>query len=153
VTQTVVSVSVSRWVHRLSEVDPEARTGTCASCGPVDLYGTSLPGGRTKWRCAEAVRSRPRRPAGPAYRRHKGGTCEQCGFVPEHACQLDVHHLDGDSRNHDPANLQTLCANCHRLVSYDARMTEEGRRRMSEGGRKRWRAPVAALGGAPCFEN
>ena len=25
------------WVHRLTDVDVEAKTGTCASCGPVSL--------------------------------------------------------------------------------------------------------------------
>jgi 5-methylcytosine-specific restriction endonuclease McrA len=32
-----------------------------------------------------------------------------------HSCQLDVDHIDGDHDNNDPENLQTLCANCHRL--------------------------------------
>jgi 5-methylcytosine-specific restriction endonuclease McrA len=38
-----------------------------------------------------------------------------CGFVPVHSCQLDVDHIDGNRNNNDLANLQTLCANCHRL--------------------------------------
>jgi 5-methylcytosine-specific restriction endonuclease McrA len=29
--------------------------------------------------------------------------------------QLDVDHIDGNHANDDPSNLQTLCANCHRL--------------------------------------
>lgn len=41
--------------------------------------------------------------------------CEQCGFVAAHPCQLDVDHIDGNAANNDPSNLQTLCANCHRL--------------------------------------
>lgn len=39
----------------------------------------------------------------------------RCGFIPEHPVQLDVDHIDGNGRNDDPENLQTLCANCHRL--------------------------------------
>jgi 5-methylcytosine-specific restriction endonuclease McrA len=35
--------------------------------------------------------------------------------VPEHVCQLDVHHRDGDHANNNEQNLMTLCANCHRL--------------------------------------
>ena len=27
--------------------------------------------------------------------------------------QLQVDHIDGNPENNDPANLQTLCANCH----------------------------------------
>lgn len=49
------------------------------------------------------------------YIQHKGSLCEVCGFVPQHLCQLDVDHIDGDHDNNDPTNLQTLCANCHRL--------------------------------------
>jgi 5-methylcytosine-specific restriction endonuclease McrA len=49
------------------------------------------------------------------YKAHKKDHCEKCGFVAEHSCQLDVDHIDGDKANSDPANLQTLCANCHRL--------------------------------------
>src|ERR1017187_18222 len=52
------------------------------------------------------------------YRVHKQGTCVSCNFVAIHACQLDVDHIDGNHSNNDPANLQTLCANCHRLKSF-----------------------------------
>lgn len=41
--------------------------------------------------------------------------CESCGFRPLHRVQLDVDHIDGNKKNYDPSNLQTLCANCHRL--------------------------------------
>lgn len=53
-----------------------------------------------------------------AYQLHKKDICEKCGFIPEHVCQLDVDHIDGNHKNDDPSNLQTLCANCHRLKSY-----------------------------------
>jgi hypothetical protein len=49
------------------------------------------------------------------YRQHKKIFCEMCNFIPIHPCQLDVDHKDGNRANDDPANLQTLCANCHRL--------------------------------------
>lgn len=41
--------------------------------------------------------------------------CETCGFITEHQCQLDIDHIDGNHKNNDLENLQTLCANCHRL--------------------------------------
>ena len=41
--------------------------------------------------------------------------CERCGFIPEHPCQLDVDHVDGNHQNNSIENLQTLCACCHRL--------------------------------------
>ena len=49
------------------------------------------------------------------YRSFVKDQCERCGFVPEHICQLDVDHKDGNHSNNEEANLQTLCANCHRL--------------------------------------
>lgn len=52
------------------------------------------------------------------YKAFKKDHCEKCGFVAKHLCQLDVDHIDGDSANDDPTNLQTLCANCHRLKTY-----------------------------------
>ena len=52
-----------------------------------------------------------------SYRQFKNGrnTCETCGFIAQHPCQLDVDHKDGNHHNDEVANLQVLCANCHRL--------------------------------------
>lgn len=47
--------------------------------------------------------------------KRKGDSCEGCSFVAKHSCQLDIHHIDENHFNNDPTNLQTLCANCHRL--------------------------------------
>ena len=52
------------------------------------------------------------------YKRHKKDSCGMCGFIAKHSCQLDVDHIDGNGMNHDPINLQTLCANCHRLKTF-----------------------------------
>lgn len=48
-------------------------------------------------------------------RQQKGHKCERCHFIPEDLVQLDVDHIDGNRSNNDPSNIQTLCANCHRL--------------------------------------
>lgn len=61
--------------------------------------------------CHEALYYRP-------WLLHRKNTCEKCGFVPEWIGQLDVDHIDGNQKNNDPSNLQTLCANCHRLKTY-----------------------------------
>jgi hypothetical protein len=44
--------------------------------------------------------------------------CDKCGFIPVSLCQLDVHHIDGNHQNNEATNLQTLCANCHRLEHF-----------------------------------
>lgn len=49
---------------------------------------------------------------------YKKAVCELCGFIPVHTCQLDVDHIDGDHSNNSEENLQTLCANCHRLKTF-----------------------------------
>lgn len=48
----------------------------------------------------------------------KEALCSYCSFIPEHSCQLDVDHIDGNKENNDLSNLQTLCANCHRLKTF-----------------------------------
>jgi 5-methylcytosine-specific restriction endonuclease McrA len=52
------------------------------------------------------------------YRQHKKDYCEICAFVAIVPAQLDVDHIDGDRTNSDESNLQTLCANCHRLKTH-----------------------------------
>lgn len=62
-------------------------------------------------RCKKEVYDKP-------YLNHRKDYCEMCGFVPTNMCQLDVDHIDGNHINNTPDNLQTLCANCHRLKTY-----------------------------------
>jgi len=45
----------------------------------------------------------------------KKSFCEYCSFKALDSCQLDVDHIDGNHKNNNHDNLQTLCANCHRL--------------------------------------
>jgi hypothetical protein len=100
-----------RTVHRLVSVDPERRRGVCLLCGPMAVIPRYESG---TWRCGRHFRRLIRLRDSP-YIAAKGDVCERCGFVPEHPCQLDVHHRDGNHQNNDPSNLETLCANCHRL--------------------------------------
>lgn len=52
------------------------------------------------------------------YLAYKKDSCEFCGFIAVNTCQLDVDHIDGNHSNNEPENLQTLCANCHRLKTF-----------------------------------
>ena len=68
--------------------------------------------------CSRHCKQRARKLIVKPYLTFKGTTCEECGFVPKHNCQLDVDHIDGDHSNNKPGNLRTLCANCHRLKTW-----------------------------------
>lgn len=67
-------------------------------------------------KCKEKVRWRRKY---REHKRYKKNQCELCGFIPIHECQLDVDHIDGNHKNNTPNNLQTLCANCHRLKTHN----------------------------------
>ncbi|MBU6429659.1 MAG: HNH endonuclease [Cyanobacteria bacterium REEB65] len=49
-----------------------------------------------------------------------GAECIHCGA----RAPLHVHHMDGSKINHDPTNLVTLCASCHRKV-HPGRVNED----------------------------
>jgi len=101
--------------HVLSAIDPVARTAVCLQCGPVKIRRRAASDQGHGWRC---VKGSPRGGDGRSeYRWFAGGTCERCGFVAEDSCQIDVHHVDGNHGNNDRGNLQSLCANCHRIVT------------------------------------
>lgn len=51
------------------------------------------------------------------YRQGKKEICEACN-KKYFSCQLDVDHIDGNRFNNLTNNLQTLCANCHRLKTH-----------------------------------
>jgi len=92
--------------HRLLLKNPTIRWGICAVCGPTRLKLKQ----RGYWCCR--TKSNVNR---VKLAKHKKDYCELCGFVAEHRSQLDVDHIDGEHLNNEPDNLQTLCANCHRL--------------------------------------
>ena len=81
----------------------------CAPCNK-GLYKKSKV---QKEKPSEAVK--PERVKKKHYREYKKTYCEYCGFVAVDKRQLDVDHIDGNHSNNNENNLQTLCANCHRL--------------------------------------
>lgn len=101
--------------HRISDVDAEARRGTCSVCGPVRLR-RRVRNGNVEWSCGVKHRQQ----AGVGARPHRRGIrergwCSRCGFMAAHHSQLDVHHVNGDHDDNAAENLEVLCANCHRL--------------------------------------
>lgn len=116
-------------VHVLSEIDHRRKTAVCRGCGPVRIINKGKRYGRVYWVCAVAHEARRkkanakyeaegRRPLKKRYRLLLKDRCERCGFVPEHICQLDGHHRNGDHSDNRPKNIETLCANCHRLEHF-----------------------------------
>lgn len=81
--------------------------GIC-ECGNLNAIKGKDPEGRRRYesRCHQCKRYG---------RRLKDTHCHHCGFIPVDKVQLDVDHIDGNPSNNDPSNIQTLCANCHRL--------------------------------------
>lgn len=108
-------------VHVLSDVDPVARTAVCRKCGPVGIRSQ----GAGHWVCRNGANAHKHYHQGQrvawdhTYRRHVGDTCEHCGLQDEDTRLFDVHHLDGNHANNDPANLATLCPTCHRRAHLD----------------------------------
>ena len=95
----------------------------CIRCGerPPRTFGGNKNGsGRSPLLCEECTKGRltHQRNVSRDARRAKDTKCARCGFVALHRCQLDVDHIDGNRDNDAVTNLQTLCANCHRLKSY-----------------------------------
>lgn len=82
--------------------------GMCVQCGTRPKMKAGIRDGKVKYK--------PRCKSCNKYKTYiKLNHCELCGFEAQHECQLDVDHIDGNHENMSPDNLQTLCANCHRL--------------------------------------
>ena len=105
-------------MHRLTEINEQTRKAICEECGPVTIkprYDV-----KNTFRCKKAWKKGSKIYNGykKPYRKYKKDYCETCGFMAQHSVQLDVDHIDGNHKNNDPTNLQTLCSNCHRLKTH-----------------------------------
>lgn len=88
----------------------------CADCGlPARYHSKNTDGSVKYWRniCTMCHKNRGQKQY--KYRINKKTYCEMCGFIAIHRVQLDVDHIDGNHQNSEQTNLQTICANCHRL--------------------------------------
>ena len=115
----ICSMPGPKGTHQLSEVDPAARTALCSRCGPVRVRGMGMySSGRKRFTCAVQHQLRKKGSWNTrSYRRRKTLECARCGFVAYDPCQLDVNHRNGQHSDNRLENLETLCANCHRLVT------------------------------------
>lgn len=110
------------WVHRLTNIDPEKRTGDCAACGPAVRIKRKVKKGQVRYCCYTADRQhrgpgrngRARQLLGPAgYQvmlEAQGGRCAICGDLmdPPHA---DHCHVEDRARG-------LLCRTCNLGLGY-----------------------------------
>lgn len=54
-------------------------------------------------------------------RLNRNPVCQNCGFIAKNLCQIDIDHIDGNKKNNNLTNLMILCANCHRLKTFNNR--------------------------------
>lgn len=102
--------------HNLRDIDAQLRTALCSVCGPTQLMSDGLRNGERVWKCRVVWQRNNQL----EHRKHVQDVCGMCGFQGE-LCQMDINHIDGDFTNNESSNLETLCANCHRLVTYRRR--------------------------------
>jgi len=88
----------------------------CNICGlPARYHHKESDGSVKYWRNQCTTCHKNRGQSKYKYRIYKKDHCEICGFIPVHPGQLDVDHIDSNKNNYEENNLQTICANCHRL--------------------------------------
>jgi cytochrome c553 len=88
----------------------------CVNCSLPARYHSKTPDGSVKyWRNLCTMCHKNQGQEQYRYRLNKKSYCELCGFKAKHRVQLDVDHKDGNHSNNSEDNLQTICANCHRL--------------------------------------
>ena len=106
-------------MHKLTDINESNGLANCSICGMVSISIRDKTKKKlnSKYRCRNVHRASNNRHSYP-YRKHKKDHCELCNFIPKHPCQLDVDHIDGNNKNNDVSNLQTLCANCHRYKTF-----------------------------------
>ena len=85
-------------------------TGCRIEMVPPDVY-------RRQRNKARAYKRQVNKP----YRGYLKDRCEWCDFLPVHAAQLEIDHINGNHHDNRAENLQTLCANCHRLKTLQER--------------------------------
>ena len=84
----------------------------CIGCRRLLDAGLLLPSCQPRPADPGRVRGRRNQERRARLTAAQGGRCGQCGAI----APLELHHLDHDPANDDPANHVMLCRRCHRLA-------------------------------------
>lgn len=106
---------MGKWVHRLKDINEEELLAFCIGCNRIVKIRKRIRNGRRAFACYIPHLNYNNLRRNHRYRKFLKDKCERCGFIPEHRKQMDIHHKDKNHSNNEESNLQTLCANCHRL--------------------------------------
>lgn len=101
----------------------------CVVC-KINLAKKGSKEGTYRSKCSTCSRGYSRKRVNSQYKKDH---CEWCGFKAVHPCQLDVDHKNGDSTDFREENLQTLCANCHRLKTQNSQDSRNLKWRIKNG--------------------
>lgn len=99
--------------HRITDVDPLARTGTCAVCGPGSSVRPRRRGGQVSyWACRRP--DQPRRAPGAKVRQRLR---DRYGLTPEDYAELVATHGDGCAIcGRAPVGRRLDIDHCHRSL-------------------------------------
>ena len=105
-----------RFFSKYSMLNRQKHRPLCKSCNfALARHNGFSINGYVKWHrycinCSKSIYSSKHK-----HLQHKKNVCEICSFVPTDRVQLDLVYIDGNKKNKNKKNLQTLCANCGRL--------------------------------------
>ena len=99
---------MGKWIHKLTNINKEERTGTCANCGTVKLKRYN----ENRYCCINSVKRYYKRGSGDWFKENplkEGQTCEICNGTKK--IYYDHNHQNGKFRG-------WLCQSCNSMLGF-----------------------------------